>query len=99
MALFQSVSRSTCSIVRRSAAFRSTGETGADGRFVLPPPPSQPRGPRDMLNSTIVATAVDGRIGWKMIGFPGVIAVHRENIEKYKNKKYPIEPVSIVDMS
>ena len=35
------------------------------------------------------------KTGWKMIGFPGVIAVHRENIEKYKDKKFPVDPVSI----
>ena len=32
------------------------------------------------------------KAGWKMIGFPGVIAVHRENIEKYRDKKFPADP-------
>jgi gluconate 2-dehydrogenase gamma chain len=39
------------------------------------------------------------KAGWKMIGFPGVIAVHAQNIEKYRDKKYVANPVSIADMS
>ena len=39
------------------------------------------------------------KAGWRMIGFPGVIAVNRENIEKYRDKKYPADPLSIADMS
>jgi gluconate 2-dehydrogenase gamma chain len=39
------------------------------------------------------------KAGWKIIGFPGVIAVHRENVEKYKDKPFPSDPVSIADMS
>jgi gluconate 2-dehydrogenase gamma chain len=39
------------------------------------------------------------KAGWKMIGFPGVIAVHRENVAKYRDKPYPADPVSIADMS
>ena len=40
------------------------------------------------------------KAGWKLIGFPGAIAVHRENIEKYKDKKFPAaDPLSIADMS
>ena len=39
------------------------------------------------------------KAGWKMIGFPGVIAVHRENVAKYRDKPYPVDPVSIADMS
>ena len=31
--------------------------------------------------------------------FPGAIAVHRENVEKYKDKKFPSKPVGIADMS
>src|SRR5258705_513700 len=26
------------------------------------------------------------KAGWKLIGFPGVIAVNRENVEKYRDK-------------
>ena len=39
------------------------------------------------------------KAGWRLIGFPGVIAVHRENIVKYRDKKFPADPVSIADMS
>jgi gluconate 2-dehydrogenase gamma chain len=39
------------------------------------------------------------KAGWKMIGFPGAIAVHRENIEKFRDKPFPNNPVSIADMS
>jgi gluconate 2-dehydrogenase gamma chain len=40
-----------------------------------------------------------GKAGWKMIGFPGVIAVHYQNIDKYRDKKYTVDPVGISDMS
>jgi gluconate 2-dehydrogenase gamma chain len=40
-----------------------------------------------------------GKAGWKLIGFPGVIAVHRENVAKYKDKPFPTDPLSIADMS
>jgi gluconate 2-dehydrogenase gamma chain len=39
------------------------------------------------------------KAGWKLIGFPGAIAVHRENVAKYRDKKFPSDPVSIADMS
>jgi gluconate 2-dehydrogenase gamma chain len=39
------------------------------------------------------------KAGWKLIGFPGVIAVHRENVAKYKDKPFPTDPLSIADMS
>src|SRR5712691_12018337 len=39
------------------------------------------------------------KAGWKLIGFTGAIAVHRENVEKYRDKKFPNDPVSIADMS
>src|SRR5437868_632284 len=39
------------------------------------------------------------KAGWKLIGFPGVIAVHYSNVEKYRGKKYEPKPVSIQDMS
>jgi gluconate 2-dehydrogenase gamma chain len=39
------------------------------------------------------------KAGWKMIGFPGVVAVHRENIEKYRGKKYTAEILGIADLS
>src|SRR5437868_5649093 len=40
------------------------------------------------------------KAGWKLIGFPGAVAVHRENLEKYKDKKFPADnPLGIADMS
>ena len=39
------------------------------------------------------------KAGWKMIGFPGVIAVHYQNVEKFRDRKYSVEPVGIADMS
>jgi gluconate 2-dehydrogenase gamma chain len=39
------------------------------------------------------------KAAWRMIGFPGAIAVHRENVEKYRDKKFPNTPTSIADMS
>ena len=39
------------------------------------------------------------KAGWKIIGFPGVIAVHYQNVEKFRDKKYTTDPLSIADMS
>jgi len=40
------------------------------------------------------------KAGWKLIGFPGAVALHRENVEKYKDKKFPARnPLGIADMS
>jgi len=39
------------------------------------------------------------KAGWKMIGFPGAIAVNRENIAKYRDKVFPHDPVSMADLS
>jgi gluconate 2-dehydrogenase gamma chain len=39
------------------------------------------------------------KAGWRMLGFPGAIAVHRDNIEKYRDKEFPTDPVGIADMS
>ena len=39
------------------------------------------------------------KAGWKMIGFPGALAVNRENVEKYRDKPFPADPVGIADMS
>jgi gluconate 2-dehydrogenase gamma chain len=39
------------------------------------------------------------KIGWKMIGFPGAIAIHSQNIKTYRNKKYSADPTSIADLS
>jgi gluconate 2-dehydrogenase gamma chain len=39
------------------------------------------------------------KAGWKLIGFPGVIQVNRENVVNYKDKPFPHEMLSIADMS
>jgi gluconate 2-dehydrogenase gamma chain len=39
------------------------------------------------------------KAGWAIIGFPGVIAVHRDHVEKYRGKPFPNKPVGIADMS
>lgn len=39
------------------------------------------------------------KAGWRMIGFPGAIAVHREDIVKYRDKEYPLAPLGIADLS
>jgi gluconate 2-dehydrogenase gamma chain len=39
------------------------------------------------------------KVAWKMIGFPGVVAIYSEHIKTYRNKKYDAEPKSIVDLS
>jgi gluconate 2-dehydrogenase gamma chain len=39
------------------------------------------------------------KVGWALIGFPGVIAVHRDHVEQYRGKPFPNKPVSISDMS
>ena len=39
------------------------------------------------------------KAGWAIIGFPGVIAVHRDHVEKYRGKPFPNKPLGISDMS
>src|SRR5262249_18394555 len=39
------------------------------------------------------------KAGWRMIGFPGALAVNHDNVEKYRGRKFPQEPISIADMS
>jgi gluconate 2-dehydrogenase gamma chain len=61
--------------------------------------------------STLYQTVVEGiysdpiyggnrnKAGWAIIGFPGVIAVHRDHVEKYRGKPFPTKPLGIADMS
>ena len=61
--------------------------------------------------STVYQTVMEGmfsdpiyggnrdKAGWRLIGFPGVIAVNRENVEKFRDRKFPSDPVGIADMS
>lgn len=39
------------------------------------------------------------KAGWRMLGFPGAIAVNRENIAKFRDKVFPNTPVGIADLS
>jgi gluconate 2-dehydrogenase gamma chain len=39
------------------------------------------------------------KAGWAIIGFPGIIAVHRDHVAQYRGKPFPTKPVSIADMS
>ena len=39
------------------------------------------------------------KAGWKLIGFPGAIAVHHQNVERFRDKKFPNDPIGIADMS
>jgi gluconate 2-dehydrogenase gamma chain len=39
------------------------------------------------------------KAAWRMLGFPGAIAAHREHLEKYRDKMFPADPVGIADMS
>ncbi|HMK81883.1 MAG TPA: gluconate 2-dehydrogenase subunit 3 family protein [Xanthobacteraceae bacterium] len=40
------------------------------------------------------------KAGWKLIGFPGAIAVYREDVVKYRDKRFPADnPLGIADMS
>src|ERR1041384_6052147 len=59
--------------------------------------------PARVFWSTVYQTVMEGmfsdpiyggnrdKAGWKLIGFPRVVAVHRENVEKYRGKKYTAE--------
>jgi gluconate 2-dehydrogenase gamma chain len=39
------------------------------------------------------------KAGWRLLGFPGAIAVNRENVARFRDKKFPAEPLGIADMS
>jgi gluconate 2-dehydrogenase gamma chain len=39
------------------------------------------------------------KAGWKLIGFPGVVATHAQNVEKFKDKKYTAPILGIADLS
>jgi gluconate 2-dehydrogenase gamma chain len=40
-----------------------------------------------------------GKMGWKMIGYPGVNTTNKVNIVKFKNKPYRPDPIGIADLS
>src|SRR6266852_5351708 len=78
----------------------STGKVNFDGG-----PPAR------VFWTTVYQTVIEGmfsdpihggnrdKAGWKLIGFPGAIAVHRDNVQKYRDKKFPADPIGIADMS
>jgi gluconate 2-dehydrogenase gamma chain len=39
------------------------------------------------------------KVSWKMLGFPGVIAIYSAHIKTYRNRKYDVQPTSIADLS
>ena len=59
-----------------------------------------------LLQSTMEGFFADPMYGgnrdkasWKMLGFPGVIAIHSQNIKTYRNRRYEAKPMSIEDLS
>ena len=38
------------------------------------------------------------KVAWKMVGYPGVLAVYSEDIKRYRNTPYDEEPTSILDL-
>jgi gluconate 2-dehydrogenase gamma chain len=67
--------------------------------------------PARMFWNTLYQTVIEGmysdpiyggnrnKAGWAIIGFPGVIAVHRDHVEQYRGKPFPNKPLGISDMS
>jgi gluconate 2-dehydrogenase gamma chain len=58
-----------------------------------------------LLNATMEGFFADpiyggnrDKVSWKMVGFPGVIAIYSEHIKTYRNRKYDVEPTSIADL-
>lgn len=39
------------------------------------------------------------KAGWKLVGFPGVVATHANDIDTYRNKPYPVKYLGIADMA
>ena len=39
------------------------------------------------------------KAGWRMVGYPGLPAVYTNLIDEYRNKRYSVEPQSILDFS
>jgi gluconate 2-dehydrogenase gamma chain len=39
------------------------------------------------------------KAGWRLLGFPGAIAVNRENVARFRDRKFTNHPVGIADMS
>jgi gluconate 2-dehydrogenase gamma chain len=39
------------------------------------------------------------KVSWKMLGFPGVVAIYSEHIKTYRNRRYDVQTASIADLS
>jgi gluconate 2-dehydrogenase gamma chain len=39
------------------------------------------------------------KAGWRLLGFPGAVAVHRDNVARFHDKKFSADPIGIADMS
>ena len=39
------------------------------------------------------------KVGWKLVGYPGLPAKYASLIEQYRNRRYSVEPRSIADVS
>ena len=39
------------------------------------------------------------KAGWKLVNFPGVIATNQQNIDKFRDRKMPTNPLGIADIS
>ena len=78
----------------------------ADGKVVFDSGP-----PAGVFFGVVYQTVMEGmfadpiyggnrdKAGWRMVGFPGVIATHQQNITRYRNKRYPAQPLGIADVS
>ena len=67
--------------------------------------------PARLFWATLYQTVIEGmysdpiyggnrnKAGWAIIGFPGIIAVHRDHVEQYRGKPFPNKPLGISDMS
>ncbi len=67
--------------------------------------------PARLFWATLYQTVIEGmysdpiyggnrnKAGWAIIGFPGIIAVHRDHVEQYRGKPFPNKPLGIADMS
>ena len=58
-----------------------------------------------LLNATMEGFFADpiyggnrGKVSWKMVGFPGVVAIYSEHIKTYRNRRFDVEPTSIGDL-
>jgi gluconate 2-dehydrogenase gamma chain len=59
-----------------------------------------------LLNATMEGFFADpiyggnrGKVSWKMLGFPGAIAIYSEHIKNYRNRRFDVDPTSIADLS